>query len=837
MLMGKATDQLQRWTRQAAAVGLGLSALALVTGNLGNLSRALDGTLAVTGLSALTLLLLPSPRRSSLPRLTLALIIMLAALPVVARGEPWGLLGAAVFFFALAHTEGDEAGIVDALLLSALLFTVYRLCVAYVPALWHAEQWSSIYFSWFVGVGLMLGPTALGTPILFLFVLFALSTFLLTVRPSPPSAPLGPGKRRAFLIFGGWLVALVLAAVAYIWLQPPLGSWLLTHWPAPAFPTSNTPQLETLTYLEWPLLLFVLCWLVSVPAVLVLQPRPLSFSPTTPRRRWLAAGLCLLAVSYVVLTLDPPHQPQRGTILFHDTGHIDWGRPAFGRYGAHSGGSFGLLPNYLAAYGYEVRSGPLTTENLEGARAVVLLSLPESLEPGEKERLLAFVEAGGGLIIWGEHTGLGRIREPTNDLLASLPGAPIRLKFDSAVPVRQGWAEGLTLLPHPVVYGVRDPLDLVIAVGASLEISPPARPIIVGRFGHSDAGDETNQARNYVGDMRYNPGERLGDVVLAAGVRYGLGHIVVLGDTTPLGSVNLMTTMPFQARLLDWVTARSASGWRLVMRNGWLAGLLLLAAAACLFRAPSRITLVGAALILGLTLALIGYVNDAQAAPPVPAGPIAYVDMSHQERFDRLLWEDTSIGGLDYNLVRNGTLPLLLHKVDSKMLASAELLLVIAPGQPFSAREIQTISSWVKNGGHLLVSAGWEESEASVPLLAAFGLEVGNIPLGPAEAERETGLVRFHEAWPVTAQYEDAETIVAAYSYPVAVYQPWGKGGVALIGDSQFLLGSTLEGETTYQEGNILLLRDIVQNYLGVAERKPVFSEKTSFYGWLGCEP
>jgi hypothetical protein len=38
---------------------------------------------------------------------------------------------------------------------------------------------------------------------------------------------------------------------------------------------------------------------------------------------------------------------------------------------------------------------------------------------------------------------------------------------------------------------------------------------------------------------------------------------------------------------------------------------------------------------------------------------------------------------------------------------------------------------------------------------------------------------------------------------------------VVLIGDSAFLLGSSLEGETEFEEGNILLLRDIMQQTFG----------------------
>jgi hypothetical protein len=795
-----------QWARRAVAMGLGLLALTLVTGSLGNLSRTLNGTLAVAALLMLAFVL---PHRSvwATPwQRAGALVIMLLSLPFVARGGALGLSGAALFFFALSLLVSDEVlGSASALLLTAFLFAIYRVLLAHLPALWYAEQWMSLSFSGLVGVGLKLGPEALGMLPLVLFGCFAFSTFLLSVARGAGTVPTlseeASGRRwTAVIILVAWLLGLVLSLAAYIWTQPPLGSWVLTHWPAPVMLSPAIESVPTLTYLDSLPLLFALMWLVSALASLGLVPQSLALRPPTGSGRWLGAGLGLLALATLLLTLNPPLRPRRGMVLFYDAGQLDWGRPVFGRYGPRSGGTFGLWPDYLALYGYGARTGPLTTENLEAAQVVVLVNLPVDLSAEEKERLLAFVERGGGLIIWGEHTGLVGIREPVNDILRQLPGNPIHLRFDSAVPTRQGWAEGLTLSPHPALYEVQDPIDLVIAIGASLDITPPARPIIVGRFGHSDQGDATNQVRNYVGDMRYRPGEPLGDLVLAAEVQHGLGRVVVLGDTTPLGSVNLMTNMPVHARLLDWVTAAP----------------LLAGAGFCLFVGRSRLALFGAVLVLGLSLVLTSQVNRLQSEPPLPTGPIAYVDLSHQERFDRMLWEETSIGGLGHNLVRNRTVPLLLRELDAGALDGADVLVIIAPGQPFAPAEAELVRHWVEAGGSLLVSVGFEESEASRDLLAAFGLAVEHIPLGPVEAQRDTGTVRFHEAWPVRASGEQAQTIVEGYGYPLAVYQPWGQGGVVLIGDSAFLLGGTLEGEGGYEEGNILLLRDMLQGYLEI---------------------
>jgi hypothetical protein len=795
-------------------------AMAFITASLGNLSQALNGALAVACL--LGLVLLVPLRLRTLPawRLILALGAMLLTLPVAARGGIPGLLAAALFFFALSLVSTNEGSSTpSSLLVTALLFASLSIAVEYIGLAWHGQQALALGFSWLAGAGLRLGPTALGLPLLVLFACQALSVFLLALarEPLPDTSGSPSRQRRIWRSLGdlfAWLLALVLAVVAYLWLQPRLASLMPVRWLTPFSPASGPSTALVLTYLESLPLLFLLLWLVSALASSSLRPAPLPLRPRPGSGWWAAAGLLLLGLAAVALTIEPPYRTERGTVLFYDAGQLEWGRPVFGQYGPHSGGTYGLWPDYLAAMGYSALTGPLTTENLDRAQAVVLINLPQKLTTDEKKRLLAFVESGGALLLWGEHTAVGRIREPINDLLAELPGAPVHLRFDSAVPVRQGWAEGLALRPHPATRDIRTSIDLVIAVGASLRIKPPAMPLIVGRFGHSDSGDASNRARNYVGDMRYNTGEQLGDVVLAAQVPYGRGQIVVFGDTTPLGSVNLMTTMPFHAGLLDWATAERSSSRALLRLGSWLAVLLYAGATICLAVGRSRVSFAAAVLVLGLTLAAVGRLNSLQDAPSIPQGNIAYVDVSHQERFDRLLWETTSVGGLNYNLVRNGILPLLLHELDTDSLDRADLLVIIAPGGEFTTREVEAISHWVSEGGRLLVSVGFEESEGSQALLKSFGMAVGHIPLGPVAVERDAGPVQFNEAWPVSAVDEEAQPIIEGYGFPLAMYQSWGKGGIVLIGDSAFLLGGSLEDQYSYQEGNIRLLRDILVDYL-----------------------
>ena len=346
-------------------MGCGLLAMALITGSLGNLSGMLNGALAAGSLLAVALLVPWRRRDIPLWQLAMALAIMTISLPITARGGIVGLMAASLFFFALSlATSEKNSSMADTLIPAALLFGSYWIAVEYVPLAWHSQQALAISFSWLAGSGLRLGPTALGLPLLVLFTCYALSVFLLSLHrePLPGTAGETGDQRRIWRRLGdlfAWLLALLLAAVAYLWLQPRLGTLVHGLWPASITASPVPSSAPDLTYLAWLPLLFLLLWLVSALASLSMRPAPLRLGPRSGAAGWLAAGLALLGLAAAVLTLEPPYQTRRGTILFYDTGHLEWGRPAFGQYGPHSGGTFGLWPDYLAAFGYDVKERPL----------------------------------------------------------------------------------------------------------------------------------------------------------------------------------------------------------------------------------------------------------------------------------------------------------------------------------------------------------------------------------------------------------------------------------------------------------------------------------------------
>ena len=123
------------------------------------------------------------------------------------------------------------------------------------------------------------------------------------------------------------------------------------------------------------------------------------------------------------------------------------------------------------------------------------------------------------------------------------------------------------------------------------------------------------------------------------------------------------------------------------------------------------------------------------------------------------------------------------------------------------------ISDFVKGGGTLMLSVGWEEKEASLPLMAAFGFSVDHLPLAqfisiiPAAGQR----VRFFEAWPVLSREEGGEVIAAYKNYPVIMKKPYGKGTVVMIGDSSFFWNANLEMEESHTVENVEFLKWLLE--------------------------
>ena len=161
--------------------------------------------------------------------------------------------------------------------------------------------------------------------------------------------------------------------------------------------------------------------------------------------------------------------------------------------------------------------------------------------------------------------------------------------------------------------------------------------------------------------------------------------------------------------------------------------------------------------------------------------------------------------------MRNGYMPLTYRDFSEQALRNSKQFLVIDPAENFKNQEIEVIDDYLKNGGIVIWSVGYEEKQASQKFLTKYGLDLDNLPLGNVPKNETDKKIRFVEAWPVLFENEkNIQVICEAWNFPVVVSKNIGQGKLILIADSHFLLSRNLEQDNSYYEENILFLKSLL---------------------------
>lgn len=523
----------------------------------------------------------------------------------------------------------------------------------------------------------------------------------------------------------------------------------------------------------------------------------------------IALGVSVIMVTAQTGTADPGHR----VIVLDTTGRLAEDVPVYGRYGLDSVGQFGLLPGYLQATGLSgAIASEITSETLADADTLVILNLRTKFDETTRQSIWEFIEAGGGLLVAGDHTGREEIRDPSNHLLEPVG---IALGFDSAIPLSDHWANGFEFTSHPVFRGIAEE-ELQIVIGASLTAVPPARPLLLGRAGYSDAGDTANVAQGFLGDMAYTREERMGDLTLAAEATYGRGRVLVFGDTTFLQNLAISRSYRFLDNVFAWLGRSSDAS---AERTRTLVGaLLLVVAAVALASLASRfaglLPLAVIAIALGLAVSGVAFTP---ASPSWDSRPFAdrhaVIDVSHHElgSLDR---SSDSLDGLTANLVRAGLHPFIMRTFSDDMLLDADVIVLPAPTRAFDPGEIAALDEAMRAGSLLVLTTGTEKPYGSFDLLQHLGYRLGGAPMGRASAGWNEQRAQFWSAWPLVDESGGASQVIAeVWDSPVILYQPRGRGGSLVIADAAFLLEKNLEGLDRYDTGNIEFLRTVLGTY------------------------
>lgn len=713
-----------------------------------------------------------------------------------AFGPPLSLVLATAIVWAFDYYgPAEKRGQARPLIIAGALYSLWWTVFSQLPTFFRwMSDWSFAYSQVITRAltrPLILGPSAFAVDLL-LLGLCGIAGVLLCSRPRRWS--------------GAILSVLLLAAghVLYIWLAPTAQSMIGRD-----IAVSNTP------HLDMPAL-----FLLVVVGVVVLFRQSISIEPSSPaqvtaaqRKPWVLASVGSLLLAFIIAGAASYNTgPVR--VLFFDKKTLDFQVPDFHRFGDRSGGMFGFLATFLKESNYITYRQDLTPGILDSVDVIITANLLKKLSPDEKQRIWNWVEKGGGLLILGDHTGTDAIREPTNDLLAP---SGLEINFDTAVPLRRSWVNAKEFLFHPLgrTGGI---MDAELWLGASITPGPHGEPFVVGRGAFSDPGDLSNKDRAFLGNLEYDPGEPLGDVVLAAAVHWGKGKAILHGDTSPYQNGTIVRSHSMINREIRWLACKGwlsfVDRWRLPL----LALLLCVAGTAFVIASGTWTPFLVAALLLPVVSVSFW------SAIPGPKGTewrgdtykMAMIDVSHGQLFDGMSWEDRSIGGVEFNFMRNGYSMCFGDTPASVDEYHPNLYFLFAPTRPVETPTVDRLEKFVNNGGWVMVSAGWNMVQNVQELLDRFGLKMQNVPLGETSAFAYGDSLKMTDAYPIAGEGDNIETVATCFGYPTIKVARRGAGGIIAIGDSQFFYNRNIEGqEEKVVLENVYFIRELLRHTAG----------------------
>ncbi|OQY59143.1 MAG: hypothetical protein B6245_08350 [Desulfobacteraceae bacterium 4572_88] len=779
---------------QFLRAGLFLSALNFLTGNIPGIMPQLSRLSGFLLLAACVGCYFPLKTSKSGRRMGAALAILIA-LPLL-LSESVVFLGVSLCIFSLTILSHAEHGRKElpVFLLTVLFYTLFAVLYRFSPLVWYFFQDLSLGFSakasGIIGKQMTLGASALGIPVSASVLCYVAASFFLS-----PAALSLKEKRRKFILALLATFSFVLINAAYLWLQNPLTT--LVHF-------FNGKWNPTPLHFQ-----FILLILLFVPLHLTVRNFGIRDSKFGIQNSLLGAFPVFIAILTLAFSFSQPGLGKKG-IIFCDKGS-NWHVPVYGkRYGQGSAGMFGMLPQYLNMRGYESRimKAALTEKDLENAGVVAVFNPVRHFSNEEKELVRSFIQKGGSLLVAGDHTDVTGVMKPINDLLEPFD---IALNFDTALPVLSGWVHSLEKRPHPIIRQIENDYETAIWVGASLKISPPAAPVIVGKLGWADTGNYLNTKRAYLGDYKRSRKEPLGDVVLVAESSYGRGKVLVFGDTSTFQNGVLMDSHHFIDDIFRWLSGSGSRSYPLAQLTICL--LLLMIAGYALHKRPRPETfliciLAAYAGLLAGEIQKSSQISEASemVSPQAEYKP-ACIDLSHKGRFSVFASGDESLWGVSMSLMRNKYIPLFMKDFSEQSLFQSDLCVIVAPTAEFSSEERAILKTFMRNGGNLVWAVGWEEMAASESFLSELGFSIDSVPLGPAEIVIGQRTVKFVEAWPVMGGDNSRRIIAKKLDYPVVVWQPLGKGGLLLVGDSEFFHSKNIESYKNYNFDNIAFFR------------------------------
>ncbi len=736
----------------------------------------------------------------------------------------------------ILRSKGIIAKELPAIALGSLIYTTLYIYIYYNAFLWSSVQIISTSFSRFIGflsgVPLALGPSVGGLFVLLAFISFSISFLIFSEEKS--------ADVKTFLLLVGSLI-ISFALYTFLFTTPWMGSESAVH----------------VLYIVFLFFSLIFSFFISKFHLVTVDQGNLLPGP----RAWQI--LFIIFSSFLLMTtFSYSSHGNSGNVVFYEKDcEMNFDIPQFPKDNEYlrpdRGFSIGAFELYLKTIGYDVikfNETNITTlkEVLKGADALVLLNLNKPMNSTDLKSIWDFIEQGGSLLVFGEHTSmfvddhdfeLGK--DYLNDILKP---TGIRVNSDTADYPSGCWKYAVSPMPHACTRGIGFEIT-TSSVGASLSISGNAKPVLIGKYGFSDNPNQSEPG--HLGDRAYEKGEKLGDILLGASDEYGRGKVLVIGDTSYVLNPEVATKYKLLANLVAWLLSEKSEPLALLSSLSFLLPLILVFYILRYnrHRGIAIFSIAYASLAIAASLMVSGSINDSlmDTSHGIEKMDIGWIDHTHLNRFDLGGYTAGSIDGLTTNLIRNGYMPLLFNdEKDFSSILKGRSFFIIGPSKRYTWDEVQTLKDFVSGGGLLVISAGYDSKEPLDILLNEFGMNISRIPLGSppwiVETHGQTSGVisqenldkyrhkpKFLDAYPLEASGNYTSITSLKHDgiiYNLVISKAFGSGEVVLIGDSRFLLNENLEyltigpGETKtdYQLqwlGNIELLKGIISQFKG----------------------
>jgi hypothetical protein len=432
-----------------------------------------------------------------------------------------------------------------------------------------------------------------------------------------------------------------------------------------------------------------------------------------------------------------------------------------------------------------------------------------------------FVTNGGSLLVLGDHTDVFGLMRSFNSLLE---GYGIKFKFDSAYHARRNW-RGCTACAAGVLEHRWEKYEHGIAVGASLQLNGFARPLVIGRFGHSDTGERRNQMGSFLGNYRLDPNERIGDLPLVAQANIGKGRVLVFGDTSMLQGGVANYARHVILPLLEVSCRRPGITEYPIFRC--LAALILVFLICTVFCGETaKATLVSCSFLIATLVSAYTF-SDLIIRRPVIDKDSVLIGKSHFNNTGHYDLDLNPIGPLYSAIARCGFRSFDLEQWNVSSMMKARAICFVAPQRRFSTQQIADLCKFEQQGGIVILAAGFEDFEPSRPLLAAHALQLVDRPMGKVNYARGRDQAnRYYpqliDAWPVESinqipilRRSDIDILLQYGEDASVVFCRKGQGGLLLFGDSRFFSAANIEKYPDFQwPGNVEFLKQLFIRFL-----------------------